>query len=224
MSVPRSVRPGPIDIAKVILSTLAQEHMGPALFLGLIHQLTHNTCWMNRLVDPPSKANLAGSIKLSGGLGWPIIPVLKKIWVAGPPLMGSTYPLAHQQAPSTMACLYSRGAQCWWGKVTNTCEDWMGRGWGYSPSIIVWTTTMNNNINVIHCLVAMSLLVMWQARGRCLWVDSSCYPIWQVPTVYFSHTNQEVCSHAHLCFDFCASHCSNPSSELFSQVLLVNIH
>ena len=35
--------------------------------------------------------------------------------------MGSTYPSAHQQAPSTMACLYSRGAQCWWGKVTNTC-------------------------------------------------------------------------------------------------------
>ena len=21
-----------------------------------------------------------------------------------------------------MACLYSGGAQCWWGKVTNTCE------------------------------------------------------------------------------------------------------
>ena len=37
------IRPGPIDIPRVILSTLAQEHMGPALFLGLIHQLTHNT-------------------------------------------------------------------------------------------------------------------------------------------------------------------------------------
>ena len=54
---------------------------------------------------------------------------------------------------------------------------------------------------------------------------SSCYPIWQqVPTVYFSRTNQEVCSHAHLCFDFSASHCSNPPSELFSQVFFVNIH
>jgi len=71
------------------------------------------------------------------------------------------------------------------------------------------------------------------ARGWCLWVDSSCYwiwesliaaaiefdnefpqsafdsscyPIWQwVPTVYFwliSHTNQEVCSHAHLALTF----------------------
>ena len=35
--------------------------------------------------------------------------------------MGSTYPSAHQQAPSTMACLYGQGAQCCWGKVTNTC-------------------------------------------------------------------------------------------------------
>ena len=41
--------------------------------------------------------------------------------VTGPPLMGSTYPSAHLQVPSTMACLYGRGAQCWWGKVTNTC-------------------------------------------------------------------------------------------------------
>jgi hypothetical protein len=41
--------------------------------------------------------------------------------LAGPPLMGSTDPSAHQQAPSTMARLYGRGAQCCWGKVTNTC-------------------------------------------------------------------------------------------------------
>ena len=64
---------------------------------------------MNRPVDPPSKANLAGSINSSGGLGQPTVPVLKKIGVAGPPLMGSTYPSAHQQAPSTMACLYGQG-------------------------------------------------------------------------------------------------------------------
>ena len=51
--------------------------------------------------------------------------------------------------------------------------------------------------------------------------DSSCYPIWQqVPTVYSSRTNQEVCSHAHLCFAFCASHCSNPSSEFFCKFSL----
>ena len=66
------------------------------------------------------------------------------------------------------------------------------------------------------------------ARGRCLWVDSSCYWIWQwVPTVYFwliSHANQEACSQAHLCFDFCASHCSHLSSEPFLQVLFVNMH
>ncbi|EDQ99865.1 uncharacterized protein LACBIDRAFT_334735 [Laccaria bicolor S238N-H82] len=48
-------------------------------------------------------------------------PLLKKIWVAEPALMGSTYTSAHQQAPSTMACLYGQGAQCCWGKVTNTC-------------------------------------------------------------------------------------------------------
>ncbi|EDQ99184.1 uncharacterized protein LACBIDRAFT_335260 [Laccaria bicolor S238N-H82] len=41
-------------------------------------------------------------------------PVLKKIWVAEPALMGSTYTSAHQQAPSTMACLYGQGAQCCW--------------------------------------------------------------------------------------------------------------
>ena len=34
--------------------------------LGLIHWLTHNTCWMNSLVDPPSQANLAGLIHLVG--------------------------------------------------------------------------------------------------------------------------------------------------------------
>ena len=60
-------------------------------------------------------------VNSSGGLGKPTVPVLKKIWVAGPPLMGSIYPLAHQQASSTMACLYGQGAQCCWGKVTNTC-------------------------------------------------------------------------------------------------------
>ena len=39
------IRPGPVDIIPgVILSTSAQEDMGPGPFLGLIHQLTHNTC------------------------------------------------------------------------------------------------------------------------------------------------------------------------------------
>ena len=38
------IRPSPVDIIPgVILSTSAQEDMGPGPFLGLIHQLTHNT-------------------------------------------------------------------------------------------------------------------------------------------------------------------------------------
>ncbi|KIJ89483.1 hypothetical protein K443DRAFT_72479, partial [Laccaria amethystina LaAM-08-1] len=48
-------------------------------------------------------------------------PLLIEMLLAGPPLMVSTDPSAHQQAPSTMARLYGRGAQCCWGKVTNTC-------------------------------------------------------------------------------------------------------
>ncbi|KIJ90518.1 hypothetical protein K443DRAFT_116473, partial [Laccaria amethystina LaAM-08-1] len=50
-------------------------------------------------------------------------PLLIEMLLAGPPLMGSTDPSAHQQAPSTMARLYGRGAQCCWGKVTNTCDS-----------------------------------------------------------------------------------------------------
>ena len=73
------IRPSPIDIPRVILLTLAWEHMGPALFLGPIHQLTHDTYWMNRLVDPPSKAISAGLINSSGGLGQPTVPVLKNM-------------------------------------------------------------------------------------------------------------------------------------------------
>ena len=53
-------------------------------------------------------------VKSSGGLGRPTVPVLEKTGVASPPLIGSTYPSAYQQAPSTMASLYGRGAQCWW--------------------------------------------------------------------------------------------------------------
>ena len=61
-------------------------------------------------------------VNSSGGLGWPTVPVLEKIGVAGPPLIGSTYPSAYQQAPSTMASLYGRGAQFWWVIPTN-CPD-----------------------------------------------------------------------------------------------------
>ena len=58
-------------------------------------------------------------VNSSGGLGQPTVPVLEKIGVASPPLIGSTYPSAYQQAPSTMASLYGQGAQCWWVIPTN---------------------------------------------------------------------------------------------------------
>ena len=61
-------------------------------------------------------------VNSSGGLDWPTVPVLEEIGVASPPLIGLTYPSAHQQAPSTIASLYGWGAQCCWGKVTNTCD------------------------------------------------------------------------------------------------------
>ena len=53
-------------IPGVILSTSAQEDMGPGPFLGLIHQLTHNNVELNSSVDPPSKANLADLGELDG--------------------------------------------------------------------------------------------------------------------------------------------------------------
>ena len=74
MRVPRS---GPAQLTlcpRVIFKP--GSTWGPAQ-LGLIHWLTHNTCWMNRPVDPPSQANLAGSIHLVG-LADPLYQSLKK--------------------------------------------------------------------------------------------------------------------------------------------------
>ena len=88
------------------------------LFLGLIHQLSHNTHCIQFIGWPTIQGKLAGSIHLVG-LADPQYQFLKKIEVAGPPFMGSTYLSAHQQAPPTKACLYGWGTQCWWVIPTN---------------------------------------------------------------------------------------------------------
>ena len=75
---------------------------------------------LNEQTGWPTIPGKCSWVNSSGGLGWPTVPVLEQIGVADPPLIGSTYPLDHQQAPSTMASLYGRGTQCCWGKVTNT--------------------------------------------------------------------------------------------------------
>ena len=69
------IRPGPVDIIPRVIFKPGST-WGPAQ-LGLIHWLTHITCWMNRPVDPPSQANLAGSIHLVG-LADPLYQSLKK--------------------------------------------------------------------------------------------------------------------------------------------------
>ena len=93
-------------------------------------------------------------VNSSGGLGQPTVPVLEKIGVASPPLIGSTYPLAHQQAPSTMASLYGWGAQCCWGKVTNTCV---------LPDACCWW---------------VSHFSAWKALPTCHWACAQCEWVW----------------------------------------------
>ena len=91
-------------------------------------------------------------VNSSGGLGRPTTPVLEKIGVAGPPLIRSPYPSAHQQAPSTMPSLYGLGAQCW-SVIPTNCPDF-----STSNSIPLLE-------NFLHCRssVGTSMLWAWQA-------------------------------------------------------------
>ena len=105
------IRPGWVDIIPgVILSTSAWEDMVPSPVSS--YSWGWSISWLiihielNSSVEPPFKANLAGSIHLVG-LADPQYQFLKKIGVAGSSFMGKTYPLAHQQVPSTMASLYA---------------------------------------------------------------------------------------------------------------------
>ncbi|KIJ95210.1 hypothetical protein K443DRAFT_109173, partial [Laccaria amethystina LaAM-08-1] len=80
---------------------------------------------------------------------------LKIILLAGPSLMGSTYPSAHQQAPSTMASFYGWGAQYYWGKVTNTCGDWtLKSGLQSSGSSVDWTGLDSSGLAIVPANLA----------------------------------------------------------------------
>ena len=62
-----------------------------------------------------------------------------------------------------MACLYSRGAQCWWGKVTNTCEILS------SKAIVTASYNSLEQESAAACLPGTRQGVLYRV---CTWADS----------------------------------------------------
>ena len=84
--------------------------------------------------------------------------------------MGSTYPSAHQQAPSTMACLYGRGAQCCWGKFTNTCAS--HASWHpvcHTVPLTCWVVCSSGAV-VVTAIVVRGCCSSFDGRWGAFWV------------------------------------------------------
>ena len=105
-------------------------------------------------------------------LGRPTVPVLEKIGVAGPPLIGSTYPSAYRQAPSTMASLYGRGAQCWWVMPTNCPPQW------YMSSIPI--PAYHTPLIPIPCHIPYHTIPFHTIPFDLIPYLGSCYQVWKV--------------------------------------------